>query len=143
MECCDRRAAVRRQRLSALPVAVGSGGTAAGVAGLARRVEDFVGQEEINRLGCRRHVGAFTDQAAAVLDQGLGVCGGDFILGGGGEGAVAGDVPGAQVAVVLGAVLVGIFLDTAATAVLELLDEVELLLVEAVFVIDGAIGVGQ
>ena len=66
---------------------------AAGVGSLAGAVEDLALEEDVDRLGSRRHVRALGDAVAAVLDQVVGVFDVDLVLGGAGQGNVALDLP--------------------------------------------------
>lgn len=61
------------------------------VAGLTGSLED------IDSLGCAAHVGALRNDAAASLEESLGLFGGNFVLGGTGESDVDGgdESPGA------------------------------------------------
>ena len=117
---------------------------AAGVGGLSGGVEEAVALEDLDGTGGGRHVRAFADHLAAVGDEGLGVVLGDFVLGCGGIRAVALHAPRTRVLEVLHALgVVGVLLDAAALDVLELLDPLQLLLGDALRIIDRAVGVGH
>lgn len=98
-------------------------GHAAGVGGLGRAVQDFGGQVGFNAFQVRGHVGAFRHQGTAVLDEGAGVFSVDFVLRGGGEGAVARNAPGTLAFKVLRLrELLHVFRNAAAAIVLEFHD---------------------
>ncbi len=99
--------------------------------------------EPVHALGNRRHVSTLGHHEAPVVDESFRILARDLVLGGGRERAVAGDVPRPLALIVLDAVFLGILLDAAAVDVLELHDPGELLLVDAVLVVDGAARVGE
>ena len=121
-----------------------AGGDTAGVGGLAGGVEDAGVLEGLDGLDGAGHVGALGHQAAAVGHEGLGGLFVQLVLGGAGEGAVALLAPGLRVGHVLGGrILRGVLADATALDVLELHDVGELLLVDAIGVVDVAVGVGE
>src|SRR5271157_5858469 len=126
------------------------GGNAAGIGGLGRSVKDFGVEERFGGFEGAGHVGSLADQLHAVLDEIGRVFRVDLILSGAGERAVGFDVPQPVVVelliggVVNGALkLVGVVLDAAAAVVLQLHDKGELFAVDAVGIVDGAVGIGQ
>ena len=119
------------------------GGDAACVGGFTGAVEDFCGEVGIDGGGGAGHVGAFADEGAAVVEEGFGVVAGDFVLGGAGEGALAGNGPGGLAFVVGAAELVGVFADASAFVVFEVHDPGEFFAGDAVGVVDKSAGVGE
>src|SRR5271157_5150331 len=126
------------------------GGNAAGIGGLGRSVEDFGVEEHPGGFEGARHVGSLADDLYAVLNEIGRVFRVDLILSGARERAIGFDVPQPVVVelliggVVNGALkLVGVVLDAAAAVVLQLHDKGELFAVDAVGIVDGAVGIGQ
>ena len=105
-------------------------GDAAGIGGLAGRVEEFRVLEDVHAFEVGRHVGAFRDRDAAVRDQRAGVLAEQLVLGRAGQSDVAcrrptGVLPAWKVAPLI---FVGIFGDAAAAPGLVRLHPVDLLL---------------
>src|SRR3546814_11610346 len=69
------------------------GRDAAGVGGLARREHHAVLMEQVDRIGGRRHVGAFADELDTILAQSRRILAGQLVLGGTGKRDVARHVP--------------------------------------------------
>ena len=118
---------------------------AAGVAGLTGRVEDLGVLEHLDGTGRRGHVGTFGHSDTAVGHEGLGSFLVELVLCGAGACDVGFLEPGlGAVADVLGrGVFLDVLADAAAVDVLELHDVVELLAVDAVGVVDVAVGVAH
>ena len=118
------------------------GGHAAGVGCLCGSVQDTVGQVDLDGLGRAGHVCALADNGAAVLDQSLSGLLVDLVLGCAGQGDVAGDSPDLGAICNIGYTLVGlgVLLDTAAADFLQILDVGQ---IDAVGVVDVAVGVGH
>src|ERR1022692_4571187 len=125
-------------------------GNAAGIGGLGRSVEDFGVEERLGGFEGARHISSLADNLHAVLDEVRRVFRVDLILSGAREGAVGLDVPQPVVVELLvgGAVdglleFAGVLLDAAAAVILQLHDKGELVAVDAVGVVDGAVGIRQ
>ncbi|MNS70152.1 hypothetical protein D3C72_1034920 [compost metagenome] len=114
-------------------------GHAAGVAGLARRVQHAGRDEGLAGLQGGGHVGAFGHAQHAVLDQRLGIGQFQFVLGGAGQGDVHRHVPRALAGFVLQAELPGIGVQAAAQVILDVHQRHQLLMREAGFVDDRAV----
>src|ERR1019366_4939166 len=115
-----------------------------------RSVEDFGVEERLGGFEGARHIGSLADNLHAVLDEVRRVFRVDLILSGAREGAVGLDVPQPVVVELLvgGAVdglleFAGVLLDAAAAVILQLHDKGELVAVDAVGVVDGAVGIRQ
>ena len=100
-------------------------------------------QEHFHRFRCARHVRAFCDADTAILDQLFRVAAADLVLRGAGQGHVALDAPRALAGDVLATELGRVFLDAAASDILEVFDVGEFLAVETVRVVDESVGVGH
>ena len=112
---------------------------AAGIGSLARRVEDFGCLEDMHTFKVGRHVGTFRYRLAAIGHQRAGVIAKKFVLGGAGQGDVAGHVPrGLALDESCTLVVFNIFLDAAALHVLEAFDEFDLFLIDAIGVVNIA-----
>src|SRR5664280_2610834 len=121
----------------------------AGVRRLARCVENAGGGEAIDAPGDRRHVGPFCHEHHPAFHQVVGVLRTDLVLRGAGERALRGHAPeGVLVASLSGVVdrmleLLRVLADPTPAFVLEALDPFELLAVDAVWIVDEPVGVGE
>ena len=118
------------------------GAHAAGVGGLGGPEEHAVLLQVLDALDDGGHVRALGYAVAAVLHQRLAGIQADLVLGGAGQGDVAGDGPDAGAALVILGVGMGIhvLLDAAALDLLDLLDAGQ---VDAVLVVDVAVGIAH
>ena len=119
-----------------------AGGDAARICRLARGIQHtglLEGLDSVQRAG---HVGALCHQLDAVLDQLLRVLQKQLVLGGAGQGDVAGDAPDPSAALMVlgGRNLLHVFADAAAADLLDFLDHIQL---DAILVDDIAIRVGH
>ena len=112
-------------------------GNAAGIGSLAGR-KDAGFLEQANRLRCRRHVGAFAEGDDAVLQQGLRVLAGQFVLCCRRHCHVAGHVPDRAALDIMASVALQLRIlgNALAADFLDLLDEIE---VDAILVDDIAV----
>src|SRR3954469_23141420 len=119
-------------------------GDSAGIGGLAGRVEQLGVLEDVHAREVGGHVGALGDRDAAVRDEGARTVAEQLVLGRAGKSDVARYAPGA-LAGMEGRALerICIFRDSAAALGLVGLDPVDLLLVDAVGIVDEALAVGQ
>ena len=109
---------------------------------LGRPKEDAVGQQILNGLGGGGHIGALGHDGDAVGHQGLGILLVQLILVAQGQGDVAGDLPHVAAVVAVGGAgdALGVLADAGALHFLDLLHHVQ---VDAVGVVDIALGVGH
>ena len=117
------------------------GGYAARVGSLGR-AEEYAGRlEDLDSLRGGRHVRALSDKLAAVRDQRLGVVAVELVLGRAGQRDVALDAPRTR-ALGVGAAryALRVLLDAAALDFLDVLDDVQ---IDAVGIVDKAVGVGH
>src|SRR5271166_3827867 len=126
------------------------GGYTAGVRSLGRPIEDFRLEEQPGSFERARHVGAFGNDLDPVVDEVGRVFGVDFVLGGAGERAISFDVPQRVVAELHVSrhedrflVLVRILANAAALHVLQFHDPGQLLTIDAVRIVDYAVGIGD
>src|SRR5699024_5596466 len=119
-----------------------AGGHAAGVGSLGRGEQHAVRLQVGHRVGGGRHVGAFGHRVAAARNQRFGAFQRQFVLGGAGQGDVAGHVPDALAALHIlgGGHIVQVGLDAGA---LDLLDLLHQLVVDAVLVHNVAVGIAH
>jgi len=119
----------------------GGSGDSSGVGGLGGTEEDSGLLEGCDRTGGAGHVGSLGDGEASVGDEHLGVVLVELVLGGAGEGDVAGDGPDALALGILGG---GDVVDVGLYPVpLDLLDLLEGPVVDSVVVLDVSVGVGD
>src|SRR5699024_7650136 len=117
-----------------------AGGSNAARVGSLRRAEEYaVCLECLNRFRGGRHIRALGNELAAVRDQCLGVVAVELVLGCAGERDVALDAP-RTLALRVGAArnTLCVLLDAAALDFLDILDNIE---VDAVGIVDEAVGV--
>ena len=117
---------------------------AAGVGGLARSVHDAGGQELADGVHIARHVRAFGDADAAVFQKLRRLGAVQLILRGAGQREVALHPPRARIRMEgRSGEVIRVGADPGAALLLVLLDPVDLLLAEAVRIVDEAAGVGH
>ena len=118
------------------------GSNAASVGCLSRGKQDTVLLQVSDGIRGGRHVGTLGYAVAAIGNQSLGTVQAQLVLGGAGQGDVAGDSPDALAAldVLGGGDIVQVGLDAGTLDLFDLLDD---LVVDAVLVHDVAVGVGH
>ena len=118
------------------------GSNAAGVGCLSRGKQDAVLLQVSDGIRGGRHVSTLGYAVAAIGNQSLGTVQAQLVLGGAGQGDVAGDGPDALAAldVLSGGDIVQVGLDAGTLDFFDLLDD---LVVDAVLVDDVAVGVGH